>query len=353
MKRLRKITRYIRRSALFKALILIMILVFAIITQTGCSNKEVSKTDFALNTSCTITVGGMSEKEANDILTEAFDVMRQYEDMLSRTVEGSDIYRINNAGGEAVEVSDETIEVLRQGIAMGELSGGRFDITVGRLTDMWNFTGEDPSVPPQEEIDAALPAVDYRNIHLDGNRVTLADPGAAIDLGGIAKGYIADKLAEFLMDKGVESAVINLGGNVETVGAKADGSSWTVGIERPYSDRTELMGKVSLDDGTLVTSGIYERNFEEDGVLYHHVLDPDTGYPAESDLEAVTIMAVRGNSAFCDGLSTVCLMLGKDEAMQLVEQLQEEYPDMGLEAAFIDKEDEMVQTEGMDIQAAD
>ena len=182
MKRLRKITRYIRRSALFKALILIMILVFAIITQTGCSNKEVSKTDFALNTSCTITVGGMSEKEANDILTEAFDVMRQYEDMLSRTVEGSDIYRINNAGGEAVEVSDETIEVLRQGIAMGELSGGRFDITVGRLTDMWNFTGEDPSVPPQEEIDAALPAVDYRNIHIDGNRVTLADPGAAIDL---------------------------------------------------------------------------------------------------------------------------------------------------------------------------
>ena len=218
---------------------------------------------------------------------------------------------------------------------------------------MWNFTGEDPSVPPQEEIDAALPAVDYRNIHIDGNRVTLADPGAAIDLGGIAKGYIADKLAEVLMDKGVESAVINLGGNVETVGAKADGSSWTVGIERPYSGRTELMGKVSLDDGTLVTSGIYERNFEEDGVLYHHVLDPDTGYPAESDLEAVTIMAVRGNSAFCDGLSTVCLMLGKDEAMQLVEQLQEEYPDMGLEAAFIDKEDEMVQTEGMDIQAAD
>ncbi len=146
--------------------------------------------------------------------------------------------------------------------------------------------------------------------------MTLENTDAAIDLGGIAKGYIADRLAEFLTDRGVESAVINLGGNVETVGSKEDGSSWTVGIERPYSDRTELMGKVSLNDGTLVTSGIYERNFEEDGVLYHHVLDPDTGYPAESDLEAVTIMAGRGNSAFCDGLSTVCLILGKADAMQ-------------------------------------
>ncbi len=353
MKRFRKITRYIRRSALLKALTLIMILVFAIITQTGCGNKEFYKTDFALNTSCTVTIGGMPEKEADEILKEAFDVVRKYENMFSRTIEGSDIYRINNAGGEAVEVSDETVEVIRQGIAMGDLSGGRFDITVGRLTDMWNFTGENPSVPPQEEIDAALPAVDYRNIHIDGNRVTLENPDAAIDLGGIAKGYIADRLAEFLTDRGVESAVINLGGNVETVGSKEDGSSWTVGIERPYSDRTELMGKVSLNDGTLVTSGIYERNFEEDGVLYHHVLDPDTGYPAESDLEAVTIMAGRGNSAFCDGLSTVCLILGKADAMQLVEKLQDEYPDMGLEAAFIDKDDEMVQTEGMDIQDAD
>ena len=353
MKRFRKAARYLRRSAFFKAFILILILAFAIITQTGCGNKEVSRTEFALNTSCSITVGGMSSSEAEETLDKTFAALRNYEGLLSKTLQSSDIYKINHAQGEPVEVSDETLEVLELGITMGELSDGKFDITVGRIVDMWNFTGDEPRVPSQQEIAAALPSVDYRNVVIDGNKVSLADPGAAIDLGGIAKGYIADRLAELMENEGVESAVINLGGNVELVGSKENGDPWNVGLERPYSDRTEMMGTIAGSDMTIVTSGTYERKFVEDGVLYHHILDPATGHPAETDLEAVTVTASRGYSAMCDGFSTICLILGRDGAMDFIEEMQERYPQMELEAAFIDKNDDMVQTEGMDIQPAD
>lgn len=349
MKRFGKIAGCIRRSALLKASVLIMIPVFAIITQTGCGDKEFSEMGFALNTTCTVTVSGLSGSEADEVLGEAFDAIYGYEELFSRTMEGSDIYRINHGDGSPVEVSDDTIAVLEQALEMGDISGGKFDITVGRLVEMWDFQGEDPTVPPADDIAEAVMSVDQSNVEIDGNMVRLTDPGAEIDLGGIAKGYIADRLCELLEERGVESAVINLGGNVETMGSKAGGKPWTVGIERPYSDRSEIMGSVELSDGTLVTSGIYERNFEEDGVLYHHVLDPDTGYPADTDLESVTIMAAGGNSAFCDGLSTTCLLLGKDRATELVEELRREHPDMGIEAAFIDKDGEMVQTVGMEI----
>ncbi len=348
-----KINRPVTRKAAVKAALVLLLIAFAIITQTGCGDKEVSQTDFCLNTVCTVTIYGMPEDEGESIAEEAFEKIRAYESVLSRTEEGSDVYNINNAGGEAVEVSADTIAVIEQGIMMGELSDGAFDITVGRLTDMWNFTGDDPKVPLSADIDEAVKHVDYRNIEIKDDTVTLKDPEAAIDLGGVAKGYIADRISEFLAERGVESAIVNLGGNVAVLGTKEDGSPWNIGIERPYSDRTELIGAVEAENATLVTSGIYERKFEEDGVMYHHVLDPDTGYPADTDLESVTIMVNQGNSMFCDGLSTVCLMLGGEKARELIENLQEKYPDMGLEAAFIDKNDDMVQTEGMKIRATE
>ena len=169
-------------------------------------------------------------------------------------------------------------------------------------------------------------------------------------LGGMVAGYIADRICDYLKNQGVEKAVINLGGNVAVLGEKAKDTPWNIAIERPYSDRTEMMGYVSVKDATVVTSGIYERKFEQDGVLYHHVLDPRSGYPVDTDLEAVTIRAARGNSGFCDGLSTVCLMLGRDKAQALIQTLQEEHPEMKLEAAFIDKNDAMTQTDGMDVK---
>lgn len=334
-----------------KILLLTVLAAFVIISQTGCSNKEpVSATEFYLNTQCEIKILDMSKGKAEDIQDEAFEEIENYESILSKTVEGSDVYKINHAGGKAVKVKDETIDVIELGLKMAELSGGRFDITIGDVTDLWDFAGDNPKVPESKALQDALRHVDYRNIVVDGDNITLKDAETQLDLGGVAKGYIADRIAEFLEGKGVERAVVNLGGNVVAVGEKDKDTPWNIGVERPYSDRTALVGAVAVKDATLVTSGIYERKFEQEGVLYHHVLDPDTGFPADSDLEAVTIKAAKGNSGFCDGLSTVCLMLGKDKAMELIKELQQKCPEIGLEAAFIDKNDNMVQTDGMDVE---
>ena len=339
---------------LFRIIAAVLLTAVIIIPQTGCGGKEpVSGSEFCLNTSCEITIydmEGMSEDKAAGIIDQAFAEIREYENMLSRTVEGSDVYRINHADGKSTEVSAETLDVIRTGLLMAELSGGKFDITVGALTDLWKFTSDNPSVPEDQEIRKALETVGYENITMKGNEVGLSDSETRIDLGGVAKGYIADKTGEYMEAQGVTKAIINLGGNITAIGEKEEDTPWTIGIERPYSDRSEIVGSIKVSDKTVVTSGIYERQFVEDGVRYHHVLDPQTGYPAETDLEAVTITAVKGNSGFCDSLSTACLILGKEKAHRLVLKLQDEYPQMEIEAAFIDKNDNIAQTDGMNLE---
>ncbi len=345
--------------SMVRAAAVIFIAAFVIITQTGCGDKgsdsePVTKNDFCLDTSCDISIYDITGSEGEEILDGAFKEIRKYEKILSKTVSGSDIDRINKASGKSVKVSDDAYEVIKMGLEIGKLSGGRFDITVGRLTDLWDFKSDDPKLPEQQDIDAALKTVGLDNVKLEaGNKVTLTDPDAELDLGGIAKGYIADRITEYLEKQGVKKAIINLGGNICVIGSKAEDTPWTIGIERPYSDRTELIGSVQVSDATVVTSGIYERMFKKDGRIYHHVLDPKTGYPAETDLEAVTITARKGYSAYCDGLSTTCLMLGTDKARALVEKLQKEKPDMGIEASFTDKNDKVTQTEGMDIDMSE
>ncbi len=335
----------------FKFVPILLLTILIIITQTGCGEKDpVSKSEFCLDTTCEIKLYDMKSSDANDILDGAFDEIDRYENMMSKTIEGSDIYEINHAGGKSVEVADDTIEVIKLGIEMGDISDGMFDITIGKITSLWNFTGDDPQVPDAADLDEAVATVGYKNILIDADSVQLKDPQAQIDLGGVAKGYIADRICEYLEKNGVKKAVVNLGGNVAVLGEKSEDTPWNIAIERPYSDRTEMMGYVSVSDATVVTSGIYERKFEQDGVLYHHVLNPHTGYPVDSDLEAVTICAARGNSGFCDGISTICLMLGKDKAQALIADLQEEHPQMELEAAFIDKDDNMTQTDGMNVK---
>ena len=339
---------------LFRIIAAVLLTAVIIIPQTGCGGKEpVSGSEFCLDTSCEITIydmEGMSEDKAAGIIDQAFAEIREYENMLSRTVEGSDVYRINHADGKSTEVSAETLDVIRTGLLMAELSGGKFDITVGALTDLWKFTSDNPSVPEDQEIRKALETVGYENITMKGNEVGLSDSETRIDLGGVAKGYIADKTGEYMEAQGVTKAIINLGGNITAIGEKEEDTPWTIGIERPYSDRSEIVGSIKVSDKTVVTSGIYERQFVEDGVRYHHVLDPQTGYPAEADLEAVTITAVKGNSGFCDSLSTACLILGKEKAHRLVLKLQDEYPQMEIEAAFIDKNDNIAQTDGMNLE---
>lgn len=338
------------KGFLMKFILILFIITSVIITQTGCGDKEpVSETQFCLNTTCDITIYDVTGNEGKEIVEGAFKEVRRYENLLSKTVEDSDIYRINSSAGKFTDVSGETVAVIEQGLKMGEISGGLFDITIGNVTELWDFTGENPHVPEAEELQSAISDVNYKSVIIEDNRVELKNSGAAIDLGGIAKGYIADKITDFLEKNGVKKAIINLGGNVVVIGEKDNDTPWHIGVERPYSDRTELVGSVKVTDSTLVTSGIYERKFEENGVIYHHVLDPKTGYPRKTDLESVTIKATKGYSGFCDGLSTICLMMGKDKAIDLVEDLQKQYPEMELEAAFIDRNDKMIQTKGMNV----
>ena len=319
--------RYARSAA--KALLAGLILLLTIIPQTGCGSHEpVSGSDVYLDTQCDITVFGMKESEAQEIITGAFGEIASYESHLSRTIEGSDVDRVNHAEGKTVTVDSGTAEAILAGLEAGEYSNGDFDITIGRVTALWDFKSDDPSVPAADEIKEAVATVDYRDVDINNNEVTLKNPRAELDLGGIAKGFVADRTADYLEEQGVTSGIVNLGGNVVAIGVKDDDTPFVIGVERPYSDRTEIIGSIPASDQTVVTSGIYERKFEQDGILYHHILDPATGYPVSNGLWGVTI--ISDSSLQGDALSTVCLLIGQEEAMDLIRQTD------GVQAVFVD-----------------
>ena len=299
----------------------------------GCTEKTdppVNGQGFYLDTVCMIDIyetgDGLDESKAKEIIDEAFILCGEYEDLLSRTRKGSDIYRINHAGGKSVVCDERTVELIKKGIYYGELSEGLFDISIGRLTGLWDFHTEDPAVPAKEALDEAVEHVDYRKIRIneDTREVMLEDPEMMLDPGGLAKGYIADRISEYLKKNGVTSAVISLGGNVVCIGSKVlngEKTPFKVGIETPYSDMSQITKTLELTGETAVTSGVYERFFEENGKKYHHILNPTDGYPADTDLLSATITAKEGNSCDCDALSTICLMLGKSRAEEFMESM--------------------------------
>lgn len=299
-----------------KKLFLPLVLLFCLLLGSCSTVPEKSRTEFLLDTFCTITIAA---RDADSLLNLSFELCSYYEQQFSRTLQGSDIYRINQAEGQPVQVAKETAELINLGIYYGELSDGLLDISIGQLSELWNF-GENEAVPAAADIAAALATVDYRNIVVEGNTVTLLNPQAKLDLGAIAKGYIADRLADFLREAGVSSAIINLGGNVVTVGQKQDKTLWNIGISQPFSSGSEQIGWLEVGECSVVTSGIYERNFVAEEKLYHHILDPRTGYPAESDIIGVSI--VSQSSAAGDALSTICLILGQQAGSALLEQQQ-------------------------------
>jgi len=301
-----------------KKLVLFVLIFFLGMPFTGCNRNEpaeaLSETRMLLDTVCTITV---FDPAGQPLIKEALDLCAEYEALFSRTVEGSDIWRINHAEGAPVTVAEQTAELLQAGLEYGVFSGGRFDITVGRLSVLWDFNGS-PAVPSPEDLAAARDTVDFRQVFIDGTTVRMGNEEARLDLGGIAKGYIADQLAAFLKERGVKSAIVDLGGNIVTVGVKPDNTLWRIGIEQPFSDRSEIVGSIDIGEASIVTSGIYERQFTENGVLYHHILDPATGMPSESDVVSVTI--VSESSTVGDALSTIVILLGSEKSAPLLER---------------------------------
>lgn len=295
----------------------------------------ISKSSFKLNTVVSIT---LYDSQDESIIDEAFQLCDYYENLLSRTKKESEIYQLNEKAHNSYTVSDETKELLTKGFHYSQLSDGAFDLTLEPLTSLWNFGSSEERLPSQDEIKEALTHVGYQYLTLDGNKITFEKDGMGIDLGAIAKGYIADKIKEFLISKDVNSAIINLGGNILCVGEKPDGSAFKVGIQKPFKDRNETIAVVEIRDLSVVSSGIYERFFTVDGKLYHHILNPATGYPYESDLTSVTIISKE--SVDGDSLSTTCFALGLEKGMKLIESLPDTY------AVFITSDYELHYTKG-------
>lgn len=287
---------------------------------TACSfksNEPISKTGFYFDTVITISIYDSKDTE---LLDNCFSICEEYEKQISRTIETSEISKINNAKGMPVSVSNSTLELLKKGIAYGELTNGAFDITIAPLSELWDFKNNTGNIPSEDDITEALSHVNYKNIVIDGNSVTLTDPNAAIDLGGIAKGYIADKLREYLSSKDVKSALINLGGNILTIGEKPDGSAFNIGIQKPFDEQNKTITSVSVKDSSVVTSGSYERYFKVNDTIYHHILNTQTGKPCSNDLVSVTILSE--SSVDGDALSTACFALGLDKGRELIEDIE-------------------------------
>lgn len=300
---------------------------------SGCADSSTAQSDPLSYTGTALdTVINVKLYDSDDdtLLRECQKICEEYESRLSRTLEGSEIWQINHAEGAFTEVSDDTLSLIQEGLYYSELSDGAFDITIGTVTDLWDFKSEDPQVPSSDDLQEAVSHVDYRNVEIDGNQVRLTDPSAKIDLGAIAKGYIADRLKEFLKGNGVEHALIDLGGNVLAIGDKPDGSDFLIGIQKPFDDRGEPVASVHLNDQSVVTSGTYQRCFQVGDQFYHHILQSSDGMPCNNGLNSVTILT--DSSLTADAFSTTCFLLGPKKGMNLINQTD------GVEAVFIDSQ---------------
>lgn len=289
------------------ACLLLSLLLFGCRTETAHSAAG-----FACDTVVTVTAYAPQET-----VDATLRICADYEKILSKTAAGSDIDRLNRANGAPVEVQPETAALLALAVEIGTASGGAFDVSIAPASALWDFKAEEPQIPDENALLAACGRIDFHNIVIDGNTVTLKN-GAEIDLGGIAKGYIADCVAAYLKRQGVTSACINMGGNVVLIGTKPDGSAWTVGVRDPNGTPEQSEEVLALSDAAVVTSGTYERGFDLDGVRYHHILDPKTGMPVQNGLASVTIIGTQ--SALCDALSTACFVLGEEKSRPVLER---------------------------------
>lgn len=277
----------------------------------GCASQKSDKR-LLMDTVCTVTAD-CSEESING----ALELCEKLDSLLSRTRPESEVSLLNHH--DELEISKETLEVLAQAIYYCQKTGGKYDITITPATNLYDFNKE--KAPTAEEAKKVLYKVGYNRIEVNGNYVDLHNTD--IDFGSIAKGYTADKMVEYLKKNGAKNGIVNLGGNVAVFGKE-----YKVGIQKPFSD--DIMLTVKLKNASAVTSGIYQRCFEKDGKLYHHILDVKTGLPIENNLASVTVLGEK--SAECDVLSTVCMILGEKEAKALINETE------GYEAIFIKKD---------------
>lgn len=307
----------------------------------GCSKPPqlTSKTELVLGTVCSISI---YDDENMNVIDECFEELRQLENILSINKPETELQKVNEASGKApVKVSDDTFDVVSKGIYYSELSKGALDITIGPLVKLWGIGTDEARVPTDQEINLVKPLIDYSLIDLDPVNKTIFLPkkGMIIDLGAIAKGYAADKVTDILVKNNIKNAVIDLGGNIFALGSKIDGSPWKIGVQDPNAARNASIGFLQVSNKSIVTSGIYERYFVKDGKHYHHILNPDTGYPYENELLGVSI--VTDKSVDGDSLSTTLFALGIEKGLNLINSLD------GIDAIFITKDNELYLSTGI------
>lgn len=293
-----------------------LILALSITLLCSCVKKDEKFTDnrIAMGTSVSITV---YEREDKAFIEGVFNLLYDIEREISAKLDSSYISMINsNAGVAPVQVPSHIFSLIETAMWISSESGGYFNPAIGALSDIWAIGSENQRVPSQTEIESVLPLLSLEDIVLDSNNssVYLKKPGMKLDLGGIGKGYAADEVRAYLVENGVDRAIINLGGNIYALGSKSEKELWKIGIMNP-EESGSYISLVEVEDKSVVTSGAYERFFEEDGVIYHHILNPDTGYPYESDLLSASIIAE--SSTLADGLSTVVFASGSEHAEEI------------------------------------
>ena len=310
----------------------------ALILLAGCApapaqaEPAAEHTFFAMDTVMTLR---LYEGGNEALLDRAEDRVKELESLLSVTDEGSEIYALDHQG--KASLSPDTADLLAAALDLCGRTGGALDISIYPVLRTWGFTTGEYAVPSEEVIAALLPLADYAQVELNGSAASLSD-GMEIDLGSVAKGYTGDALARLLKENGVTSALLDLGGNIQAVGAKPDGSPWRVGIRDPEGDGN--VGVAEVTDKAVVTSGGYERYFEQDGVRYWHILDPETGKPARSGLASVTV--VGENGLLCDALSTALFVMGLDQALDHWRQYRD------FEAIFVSEDGSVTITAGLE-----
>ncbi len=313
------------------ALILIICLLFSF---SACkpSEETTSRSGIFFDTFAKLSVFGADD----GLLDSAFKLLEEYDELLSKDSSSSDVSRLNSANGKEIQIDEKTADIINSALQYEKLSDGDFSITLGAVSELWDFGSEGASVPKKADLDKALEASKNGEIILNGTKARLTN-GALLDLGAFAKGYIADEIKK-LYEKANKSGIIDLGGNILAVGEKPSGEAFSIGIKDPESpDRIKFT--LYSEAISVVTSGIYERNFIENGTLYHHILDVDSGFPAETGLSSVTVISPSSSSA--DALSTTLFCKGIDEGLVLTESLK------NTEAIFIDKDGEAHLSSGL------
>lgn len=312
----------------------------AVLTGCGGEQKVSSQSSqvFAMDTVMLLTVYG---DQAQQGLDQAEQTIQKLEKLWSATDENSEIWALNHSGGNWVELSEDTREILSRGLELCALTDGALDLTAYSAVQAWGFPTGAYRVPDETELEQLVGTIDYTQVELDDNQTRLPED-MSLDLGAVAKGRLGEVLSQDLKELGVTSALLELGGNIQTVGTKPDGSRWRVGIQDPNSQEGGYLAIVEVADQAVVTSGDYQRYFEQDGQTYCHIMDPATAAPADSGVDSVSIVGSDGT--VCDALSTALFVMGEEKGSQF----WKDHPELDFEAIFVSQDGTIAVTEGLE-----